>query len=98
MKYFQEKVPAFQASPDGGEVPSVKIEINLAREESEGKTAGGGEQVQLRKKAEKEWEQQQQRETSEATERRFDHEEAEEVGGGEPAEAPAEQGRHAAHH
>ena len=68
MKYFQEKVPAFQAGPDGREVPSVKIAINLAGKEPEGKTARR-EQVQLREEEAPE---------SEAGER-LDHEEAKEV-------------------
>ena len=88
MKYFQEKVPAFQAGPDGREVPSVKISIDLAGKEPEGKAARR-EQVQLREEEAAEWE------AAEAAER-FDHEEAEEVGGGEAP--PVEQGRHAAHH
>ena len=71
MKYFQEKVPAFQAGPaDGREIPSVKIAINLAGKEPEGKTAGR-EQVEAA-----------EREAAEAAER-FDPEEAEEVRGGQ---------------
>ena len=95
--FFQEKVPAFQACPDGREVPSVKIAI--CGEESEAKTARY-EQIQLWEKA-AEWKQQQQRAAAEAAAAaaRFDHEEAEEEeGGGEQGAPPAQQGRHAAHH